>query len=169
MRVISKALESGTIDGGLVSGNYTTQFRRMGFGTLGELERIPLLGSSVVVKQSYAQSQPDLLRNLMKALIEAHAFVLSPAKKPETLRVLSRRLNITDPAVAEDTLQDLWKRMEKKPYPSVEGLRNIQRFMAARNPKVAQIKVQDLIDDSIMRELDKTGFIDRIYAEYGIK
>jgi NitT/TauT family transport system substrate-binding protein len=169
MRVISKALESGTIDGGLVSGNYTAQFKRMGFGTLGELERIPLLGSSVVVKQSYTQAQPELLRNLLKALVEAHAFVLSPAKKPAVLRVLTKRLNITDPSVAEDSLQDLYKRMEKKPYPSVDGLRNIQRFMQARNPKVGQIKVQDLIDDSIMRELDRSGYIDRIYAEYGVK
>ena len=90
-------------------------------------------------------------------------------KKPAVLKVLSRRLNIADPSVAEDSLQDLYKRMEKKPYPSAEGLRNIQRFMQARNPKVGQIKVQDLIDDSIMRELDKSGYIDRIYAEYGIK
>ena len=169
MRIISKALESGTIDGGLVSGNYTAQFRRMGFSTLGELERIPMVGSSVVVKQSFTQSQPELVRNFVKSLVEAHAFVLSPLKKQSVLRVLSKRLNITDPSVAEDTLQDLWRRMDKKPYPSIEGLRNIQRFMQARNPKVGQVKLQDLIDDSIMRDLDKSGFIDRLYAEYGIK
>jgi NitT/TauT family transport system substrate-binding protein len=169
MRIISKALESGTIDGGLVSGNYTAQFRRMGFSTLGELERIPMVGSSVVVKQSFTQSQPELVRNFVKSLVEAHAFVLSPLKKQSVLRVLSKRLNITDPSVAEDTLQDLWRRMDKKPYPSIEGLRNIQRFMQARNPKVGQVKLQDLIDDSIMRDLDKSGYIDRLYAEYGIK
>jgi NitT/TauT family transport system substrate-binding protein len=169
MRIVSQALESGTIDGGLVSGNYTAQFRRLGFATLGELERIPLLGSSVVVKQSFVQSQPELLRNFIKALVEAHAFVLSPIKKQSVLRILTKRLNITDPSVAEDTLQDLWKRMDRKPYPSMEGLRNIQRFMQARNPKVGQLKLQELIDDSIMRELDKSGYIDRIYAEYGVK
>jgi len=169
MRIVSQALESGTREGGLVSGNYTAQFRRLGFGTLGELERIPLLGSSVVVKQSFVQSQPELLRNFIKALVEAHAFVLSPIKKQSVLRILTKRLNITDPSVAEDTLQDLWRRMDKKPYPSLEGLRNIQRFMQARNPKVGQVKLQELIDDSIMRELDKSGYIDRIYAEYGVK
>ena len=169
MRIVSQALESGTIDGGLVSGNYTAQFRRLGFSTLGELERIPLLGSSVVVKQSFTQSQPELLRNLIKALVEAHAFVLSPAKKQAVLKILTKRLNITDPSVTEDTLQDLWRRMDKKPYPSIEGLRNIQRFMQARNPKIGQLKLQDLIDDSIMRELDKSGYIDRIYAEYGVR
>ena len=103
----------------------------------------------------------------MKALIEAHAFVLSPAKKPAVLN-FEQAPEHHRPVSRRGFAQDLWKRMEKKPYPSVEGLRNIQRFMQARNPKVGQIKVQDLIDDSIMRELDRTGYIDRIYAEYGI-
>ena len=85
------------------------------------------------------------------------------------LRVLTRRLNITDSTVADDTLQDLLRRMNKKPYPSAEGVRNVQRFMLARNTKVGQVKVQDLIDDSILRELDKSGYIDRVYAEYGVK
>ena len=168
-RIISKALEAGTIDAGLVSGNYTAQFRRLGFNTLGELERIPLLGSSVVVKQSFLQSQLELLRNFIRAMVEAQAFVLSPPKKQSVLRILSKRLNITDPSVAEDALRDLLRRIDKKPYPSVEGLRNIQRFMQARNPKVGQVKIQELIDDSILRELDRSGYIDRIYAEYGVK
>ena len=48
-------------------------------------------------------------------------------------------------------------------------MRNIQRFLAPRNPKIAQIKPQDLIDDSILRELDKSGYIDRLYGEYAGK
>src|SRR5882672_565595 len=35
MRILSKALESGTIDGALVSSNYTASFRRSGLRTLG--------------------------------------------------------------------------------------------------------------------------------------
>src|SRR5581483_886569 len=36
MRVISRALETGTIDGALVTGNFTSQFKRAGYGVLGE-------------------------------------------------------------------------------------------------------------------------------------
>jgi hypothetical protein len=71
--------------------------------------------------------------------------------------------------VAEETLQYLVKRLDRKPYPSIEGLRNIQRLMQTRNPKVGQLKLQDVIDDSILRELDKSGYIDRVYAEYSVK
>jgi hypothetical protein len=41
--------------------------------------------------------------------------------------------------------------------------------LQTRNPKVGQVKLEELIDDSIVRELDKSGYFDRLYAEYGIK
>jgi NitT/TauT family transport system substrate-binding protein len=169
MRIISRALEIGTIDGALVTGKFTSQFKRAGFNILGELERVPMMGNAVVVKQSFLQSQREFLRNFIRAISEAQIFVLSPMKKQAVLKVLTRRLSITDPAVAEDTLQDLLKRLDKKPIPSIQGLRNIQRFLQTRNPKVAEVKLEELIDDSIVRELDKSGYFDRINAEYGVK
>ena len=169
MRLIGKALEAGNLDGVLVTGNLISQFKRSGYNVLGDLERVPLLGSAVVVKHSMITAQTELLRNFLRALTEAQAFVLSPAKRPAVLRVMSKRLNITDPAIAEDGLNDLQKRIDKKLFPSIDGLRNIQRFLQTRNPKIGQIKLQDVIDDSLVRELEKSGFNDRVLAEYGVK
>ena len=169
MRIISRALETGTIDAALVTGNFTSQFRRAGYNILGELERVPMMGNAVVVKQSFLQTQRDFLRRFLRAISEAQVFVLSPIKKQSVLRVLTKRLSITDPAVAEDALQDLLRRLDKKPIPSIQGLRNIQRFLQTRNPKVGEVKLEELIDDSIVRELDKSGYFDRINAEYGVK
>jgi len=95
--------------------------------------------------------------------------VLSPTKRPAVLRVISKRLNISDPAVAEDGLQDLLKRIDKKLFPSLDGLRNIQRFLQTRNAKIGQIKLQEVVDDSLVRELEKSGFNDRVLADYGVK
>lgn len=169
MRVISRALETGTIDGALVTGNFTSQFKRAGYGVLGELEKVPMMGNAVVVRQNFLQSQRDFLRNFLRAIGEAQVFVLSPLKRPAVLRVLTKRLSVTDPAVAEDALQDLLKRLDKKPIPSIPALRNIQRFLQTQNPKVGQVKLEDLIDDSIVRELDKAGYFERLNAEYGVK
>ena len=36
--------------------------------------------------------------------------------------------------------------------------------MKQRNPKIAEIDLNRLIDESILRELDKTGFIDQVYG-----
>ena len=169
MRIISRALETGTIDGALVTGNFTAQFKRPGYNILGELERVPMMGNAVVVKQSFLQSQRDFLRAFLRAIGEAQICVLSSIKRQAVLRVLTKRLSITDPIVAEDTLQDLLKRLDKKPIPSIPGLRNIQRFLQTRNPKVGEVKLEELIDDSIVRELDKSGYFERLNAEYGVK
>lgn len=169
MRIIGKALEAGNLDGALVTGNLISQFKRAGFNVLGELERVQMLGSAVVVKQTMLTTHTELLRNFIRALTEAHAFVLSPAKRPAVLRVISKRLNISDPAVAEDGLQDLLKRIDKKLFPSLDGLRNIQRFLQTRNAKIGQIKLQEVIDDSLVRELEKSGFNDRVLADHGVK
>jgi len=122
-----------------------------------------------VVKQTFLQSHRDFLRNFLRAIGEAQVFVLSPIKRESVLKVLTKRLGIMDPAVAEDALQDLLKRLDKKPIPSIQALRNIQRFLQTQNPKVGQVKLEELIDDSIVRELDKSGYFDRINAEYGVK
>ena len=59
--------------------------------------------------------------------------------------------------------------MDKKPFPSLDGLRNIQRLMKVRNPKLGNAKVEDLVDDQILRRLDDGGFIDKTFAAYGVK
>jgi hypothetical protein len=52
--------------------------------------------------------------------------------------------------------------LNRKPYPSLEGLRNAQRLMAMQNPKIATLKIEELIDSRFVRKLDETGFIDRL-------
>jgi len=41
--------------------------------------------------------------------------------------------------------------------------------MKLRNPSVEKIKVEDLVDDRFMKKLDQSGFIDQMYAKYGVK
>ena len=41
--------------------------------------------------------------------------------------------------------------------------------MAVQNSKVASVKVEDLVDNRLIRKLDENGFIDKIGAAYGSK
>jgi hypothetical protein len=47
--------------------------------------------------------------------------------------------------------------------------RNVQRLLKSRNPKVGEVKAEDVIDNRLMRKLDESGFIDKMYATYGAK
>ena len=51
----------------------------------------------------------------------------------------------------------------------MEGVRNVQRLMQISNPRVGEVKLEDVIDRSIMRKLDDSGFIDRMYSVYPAK
>jgi hypothetical protein len=72
---------------------------------------------------------------------------------------------------AENGYQNLLTRggLEKKPHPSLEGVRNVQRLMLSSNPRVGEVKLEEIIDRSIMRKLDDSGFIDRMYSVYPAK
>jgi hypothetical protein len=92
------------------------------------------------------------------------AFVQLPANKPVVVKILMKHLRVSDPAVVEEGYQDHLLTLNRKPYPSLDGLRSAQRLMAQQNPKIAAIKVEDLVDARFARKLDDSGFIDRLYG-----
>ena len=51
----------------------------------------------------------------------------------------------------------------------VKGVRNVQRLMLGSSPRVGEIKLEEIVDRSIMRKLDDSGFIDRLYSVYPSK
>lgn len=59
--------------------------------------------------------------------------------------------------------------VDRKPYPSAEGLANIQRFMKTISPKLAELKIDEVADSRWVRKLDESGFIDRTFAAAGVK
>jgi len=160
-RVISQALESGTIQGASISGIFSRKLKRSGFNFLGDLEKIPLVGTSVVVKSEYLASQQSVVRSALRALMEGHGFVLNPANKATVIEVVTKKLGITDPVAANDGYDDYVRRTDKKGFVVVDGLKNIQRFMKLRNPKIGDINLERMIDESILRELEKNGFLEQ--------
>jgi hypothetical protein len=97
------------------------------------------------------------------ALTESLAFIQVPSNRPTVLKSMMKNLRMTDPVAAENGYQDQLLTLNRKPYPSLEGLRNAQRLMALQNPKIAALKMEDLIDSRFVRKLDEKGFIDELY------
>jgi ABC-type nitrate/sulfonate/bicarbonate transport system substrate-binding protein len=168
-RVISQALETGTIQGASLAGVFGQRLKRAGYHFMGELEKIPLVGTSIVVKSDYLANQQSIARNTLRAMIESHGFVHNPANKAAVIEITSKKLGITDPVAANDGYEDYIRRTDRRAFISMEGVKNIQRFMKLRNPKIADIKLERLIDESLLRELDKSGFIDQSFGGRSIR
>ena len=121
----------------------------------------------MIAPHAFLTQRPDIVESYLKAEIEALAFALAPKNKSAVLKMLMRRLR-TDAAGAEEGYQDLLKGVDRKPFPSLDGLRNVQRMLKIRTPKIGDIKAEDVIDARIMQKLDDSGFIDRAYAAQGV-
>ena len=165
----ANALETGSIDAALLAPLFSRTLKTKGLRILLELAQsnIPFVNTGIVASAIYLEKYPDIVDALLKSLLEAQAFIGSPANKSIVIKTLMHHMKISDRLIAEEGYQEMARELEKKPYPSVEGMRNIQRLMAVANPKIAAIKVEDLVDSRFMRKLDNSGFIDRLYSSSG--
>ena len=58
---------------------------------------------------------------------------------------------------AEEGYQSVAGIYELKISPSVEGIRNVIRLLGAGNEKIRRLKAEELVDDSVVRKLEKEG------------
>jgi hypothetical protein len=112
----------------------------------------------VVARSSYIQKNSQLTENFMRALLEGLAFVRAPANKAATLQLLQRRLRVSA-SEAEEGFKDMALGLDRKPYPSLDGLRNIQRLRNSENRVIT--KIDGLFSTDLRKR--QHGFIDRLY------
>lgn len=163
---VMEALESGQIEGAVLSSAQSRQLVSKGYSVLLDLSPHNVYGSTdaLVVTPRLAQEHPDTVESIVVAMIEAAAFALSPRGKSAAIDTIKSELKVTSDAAAEDGLAQLTKITVRKPYPSVERLRNMQRVMTIADPKAAEVNVSALVDDSFVKKADQSGMIDRAYA-----
>jgi ABC-type nitrate/sulfonate/bicarbonate transport system substrate-binding protein len=162
---MAHALETGRIDAVVLDPVLSRGLMNKGFSILLDLFEAKVLfpGLGLGVTQAYLEHNDSTIEKVVTALTESLAFIQGPANKPVLLKSMMKNLRMTDPVAAENGYQDQLLTLNRKPYPSLEGLRNAQRLMALQNPKIAGLKVEDLIDSRFVRKLDEKGFIDELY------
>ena len=157
-----QCVENGLCDAAAVDGVFTRQLKQKGMTILGEYTDLKALfvGQAMAVPTTLLQQHPDVVESYLKGEIEALAFSLAPRNKPVVLKTLARWLKV-DGAGSEDAYLDLVRGVDRKPFASLEGMRNVQRLLKSRNPKVGEVKAEDVIDNRLMRKLDESGFIEQ--------
>ena len=169
--LIGQALEAGRVDAAVLDGALVRRLRSKGFSTIAELQpaKIPMLNQAVVVHPEFLQKRSETAERILMTLVESLAFSMAPANKSVVIKTMMRRFQISDPVVGEEGYQDYLTSVERKPIPSLDGMRNIRRLMALLNPKAASVKIEELVDGRLIHKLDDSGFIDKVAASYGLK
>ena len=98
-------------------------------------------------------------------IAQEQGFFSKYAIEPELIFV---RIKISDQSAAEQGYQSLQRDLDITLYTPVEGLQNLQRFMRAYNPRINEVKAAELVDDSVLKQLSQTGFVEKVYRSYGV-
>jgi len=162
---MAHALETGSIDAVVLDPVLSRGLMSKGFPLLLDLfeANVSFPGLGLGATRAYLEKSDSTVEKVVTALTESLAFIHGPSNKPIVLKSMMKNLRMTDPAAAENGYQDHLLTLNRKPYPSLEGLRNAQRLMALQNPKIATLKIEGLIDSRFVRKLDESGFIDELY------
>ncbi len=158
-------LSKGAIQAGVVVAPFTLKARKLGFTELVDMTKIggrfPFNG--VVVTREFLKNDKETVGRFLKGYVEAIAFSIK--HRDQTLKIISQYTRENDPEVLDETYRiNVANAFLKVPYPSVEGFKTILDFVAeTRDPKARSMDPKSMIDPSLIKELDESGFIKKLY------
>lgn len=114
--------------------------------------------------KSYLASHRDTVKRVLMALIEAAHFFKT--RKEESKKTIAKYSKQNNQGYLESSYNAMAKLYERVPLVTRPGTEIQIKEALARKPG-ASLRVEDIIDDSIVKELEKSGFIDRIYKQPG--
>ncbi len=134
-----------------------------GMTMLANLEemKIPFQHTGLVTTQRYVAKNPDISRRVVKSFVDGiHLMRTNPdvAKK-----AINRVMRLNDERELEETYQLLKRVALIKPYPSLEGIKTILADLVDQIPAAKTADPKDFVDIRFLEELDKSGYIDRLY------
>lgn len=159
-------LSTGAIAATVISPEYRTKLEQLGVNMLADLRtlNIPWETSSVITTAKNVQTKRDMLERVVRAILQAHAFILHPANRERVVDLVKTQLALQSQQDAAAVYDDLLKfYVFKKPYPTRDGFANVISEVTKSLPKAAGLKYEDVVDTSIIEKLDKSGFIDALY------
>ena len=159
-----QALVSGNVDAADLSYPTDAQALRMGYRVLWDARKEVVYPSmSVVTRRKNIQDDRDTVMRMLKAHIEGIAYFKS--HKDFSLKVLSKYLRTNDRELLEGSYEIFKEDFISTPYPIMKGLEATYDYVASRRPEIRNHKPEDFMDPSFVAELEKSGFIKRIYEQ----
>ena len=156
------ALIAGHVDGALVSPESLHKVLSSGCcRALADLSELPLdfARFGVTVPAALIRNQRDLARRIVTAYIEGiHAF----KTKPKLAYSVLAEEGVKDPVIAKEIYARLSFSMREYPVPEVAGIQSALDSLG--HPNARNVKPASVIDTSIIEEIRKSGFIDKLYG-----
>jgi len=122
----------------------------------------PLPFICAVTTKSYLAKNRSVVKRVVMSLIEASHYFKT--NREGSQKIIAKYLRGANKAYLDSSYDSTVKILERVPYTSREGMK-IQLDEALKQAPNSKVTVDSLIDDSIVHELEKEGFIDKVYGK----
>ena len=158
------ALKQGAIEGASLSFPGYGIAQKMGFPMLWDsAKEINYPWIEITTRRSIVQKDRDMVLSYVKAHLEGTA--LFKRDKEFGKKVIRKTLRLTDEELVNDSYDLFAGAYLRTPYPNVSGMKVSFEYVAATRPEVWNHKPEEFVDASIVEELDKSGFIKKLYEK----
>lgn len=151
------AMKAGAISGGSLSPPVLTAAKKAGFKEFGDFETLDYKYPAVAVAttKSFIQRQRAAALNFLRAEIEGiHAIRM---QKNFAVNVLKKYMRIGDPEILEEGYRYALRFIQPKPLPTLDEIKAVLDEL-----KRPEAKPENFVDLSLMQELEKEKFFDKL-------
>jgi NitT/TauT family transport system substrate-binding protein len=158
------AMQTNALQATLLQAPETLKAKEIGLRALLDFTKLDVewQQNGVAVTRDYIKKKPDTVRRFMQAYVEGIHYNLTNPKGAQ--KVLQKYLAIKDQKPIEEAYNEIVVKLTRRvPYPTEPGIQLYLDQLKAKNPKAAQAKPSDFTDISFLKELESSGYIDRLY------
>jgi len=158
------ALKQGAIDAASLSFPGYGIAQKMGFPMLWDsAKEINYPWIEITTRRSIVQKDRDMVLSYVKAHLEGTA--LFKRDKEFGKKVIRKTLRVSDEELVNESYDLFAGAFLRTPYPNVAGMKTSFEYVAATRPEIWNHKPEEFVDASIIEELDKSGFIKKLYEK----
>jgi ABC-type nitrate/sulfonate/bicarbonate transport system substrate-binding protein len=159
------ALQNKAVDAVVLSEPFASFAKRSGFVVLADLSELGVAYSmhGFGTRRSFIRANRDVVVRFMKAYLEGiHVF---KTNKDLALNVLKKFTRLDDLSLVQTAYDEMSQRLIRRvPYPDREGIQTIIDQLAKTRPQMANLNPSDFIDPTILKEIEDSGFIKKLYG-----
>ncbi|HEX6435533.1 MAG TPA: ABC transporter substrate-binding protein [Candidatus Binatia bacterium] len=158
------AMQTNALQATLLQAPETLKAKEIGMRPLLDFTKLDVewQQNGVATTRDYIKKKPETVRRFIRAFVEGSAYNLNNPKGAQ--KILQKYLAIKDDKSVQESYNEIVAKLTLKvPYPTEPGLQLYLDQLKIKNPKAAQAKPSDFTDVSFLKELETSGFIDRLY------
>ena len=161
------AVETNNADAAMLTPPMTLQARKLGMTLLIDASKLNIPYSSLmfVARRPYLVKMRAELVNFTKAMIEGvHRY---KADKEFSMKVLAKYMKVQDREILEENFREY--DFPTRPYPAREYFELPIQEVGKKDPKILKENPERYSDMSLVKDIEASGFIDKLSQEYKVK